>query len=183
MSNDRRKNLTRILERVAIGLVLFDVVLYVAVVRPLGKLAKEQFERSEQARLKIQNEKARVSRLEWYKSALPGAEKDLNDFFSNEVKSRRKSFSRTTRMARGLAEHAGIKLTSISYNPESLRGQALDLMVISMTLEGPIPGLLNFAHGLETTRDNFILVRDFNFDAPEGKDMTLRLSAEMYLTP
>jgi hypothetical protein len=183
MSNDRRKNLTHILESAAIVLVLFDVALYVAVVRPMGNLAKDKFERSEQARLKIQNEKEKVSRLEWYKSALPGTKKDIDDFFSNEVKSRRKSFSRSTRMARGLAEHAGLKLTSISYHLESLRDQPLDLMDISMSVEGPFPSLLNFAHALETTSGDFIVLRDFNFDAAEGKDLSLRLSAELYLTP
>ena len=183
MSNDRRKKLTHIIERAAIGLVLLDAVLYFAVVRPLANLAGEQFERSEQARLKVQKESHRVSRLEGYKDSLPETEKDINDFFNNELKSRRKSFSRSTRLVRGLAEHAGLKLTGINYNLESVRDQPLNRMNLAIIVEGPFPSLLNFAHGLETTRDDFILVREFNFEAPEGKDMTLRVAAEMYLTP
>ncbi len=183
MSNFRRNNLTHNLERVAIGLALLDVVLYFAVVRPMVNLAKEKFERSEVARLQVQNERERVNRLEWYKSALPGTEKDINDFLSNEVRSRRKSFSRSTRLVRGLAEHSGLELTGISYHLESLRDQPLDLMDLSMTVKGPFPSLLNFAHGLETTSSDFIVIREFIFDSAEGKDLSLRLSAELYLTP
>src|SRR5579859_1933708 len=183
MTNIRRNSLIRNLERVALGLAILDVVLFFAVVRPLVNLVQGKLEQSEEVRLHIQNEKARVSRLEWYKSALPGTEKDINNFLSNEVKSRRKSYSRFTRLVQGQAEHAGIKLTGISYRLESLRDQPLDLMSIGMTVEGPFPSLLNFAHGLETTSSDFIVIREFSFDAVEGKDLSLRLAAGLYLTP
>lgn len=183
MTNIRRNILTRTLERVAFGLALLDVVLYFAVVRPLVNLAQEKFEQSEEVRLHIQNEKARVTRLEWYKSALPQTEKDINNFLRNEVKSRRNSYSRSTRLVQGLAEHSGINLTGISYRMESLRDQPLDLMSIGMTVEGPLPSLLNFAHGLETTTGDFIVIREFAFESGEGKDLSLRLAAQLYLTP
>lgn len=183
MSNIRQNIVIRNIEMVAIGLVLLDVVLYFAVVRPLVNLAQGKFEQSEEARRHIRNEKETVSRLEWYKSALPGTEKDINNFLSNEVKSRRKSYSRSTRLVQGLAEHSGLKLTGISYRLESLRDQPLDLMNISMTVEGPFPSLLNFAHGLETTSSDFIVIREFAFESGEGKDLSLRLTAELYLTP
>lgn len=183
MSRIDRKKLTRYLEGVALGLLFLDVALYFAVVRPLVNSAQEEFEQSEQARLQVQNEKARVSRLEWYKGALPGTAKDIQDFLTNDVKSRRKSFSRSTRLVRGLAEHSGLELTSIGYRLESLRDQPLDLMEISMTVKGPFPSLLNFAHSLETTSSDFIVIREFSFDSAEGKDLSLRLSAELYLTP
>ncbi len=184
MSRDRRRNITRIFERVAVGLVFLDVVLYFVVLQPIRNMAQAKFESANEARLRLKNEEARVRRLEWYKGAVPATEQDLEDFLSNEVQSKRKSFSRSTRLVRGLAQEAGLEIAAsgISYRMESLHDQPLDRMNIMVTVKGPFQSLVNFAHDLETTSDDFLVIRDFSFDSSEGENLSLRLSADLYLT-
>lgn len=185
MSRDHRKNMIRTFERVAVGLVALDAVLYFVVLQPLRTRAQSKFESINEARLTLRVEEARVKRLEWYKSALPATESDLEDFMSNEVQSKRKVYSRSTRLVRGLAEEAGLELApgEISYRPDPSRAEPLGRMNLLIFVKGPFKSLLNFAYALETTSDDFLVIRDFRFDSGEGEDMSLRLSADLYLTP
>ena len=185
MSRDRRKNLNRAFERVAVGLVALDAVVYFVVVQPLRNRTQSKFESIREARLGLRNEEARVKRLEWYKKALPATESDLDDFMGNEVHSRRKSYSRSSRLVRALAQDAGLELDpgGVSLHPEALRDKPLDRMNVTISVKGPFKNLLSFAHALETTSDDFLIIRAFNFTSGESEGMALQLSAELYLTP
>jgi len=185
MSRQRRKNLVRIFERIAVGLVALDAVLYFAVLQPLRMRAQSKFESINEARLNLRIEEARVKRLEWYKNALPATESDLDDFMSNEVQSKRKVYSRATRLVRGMAQEAGLELApnGIAYRMDPSHSAPLGLMELTISAKGPFKNLLSFAHALETTSDDFLIIRDFRFDSGEGEDMTLRLSTDLYLTP
>jgi hypothetical protein len=184
MSRDRRKNLIRKFERVAVGLVALDAVLYFVVLKPLRTRAQSEFESINEVRLSLRNEEARVKRLEWYKNALPATESDLDDFMSNEVQSKQKVYSRSTRLVRGLAQEAGLELAlnGISSRMDPSRAAPLGRMNLMISVNGPFKSLLSFAHALETTSDDFLIIRDFRFDSGEGEDMSLRLSADLYLT-
>jgi hypothetical protein len=58
--------------------------------------------------------------------------------------------------------------------------QRLGLVII---VAGPFPGLLKFAHALETASD-FIVIRSFNIAAAgDTHDLEMRLTADLYLTP
>jgi hypothetical protein len=185
MAMDRRKMLTRIIERTAVGLVLLDVVLYFAVLLPAQRLWQESAERYNTVRLQIIGEEARVNRLKWYTEALPSMEKDVDDFLNHQVHSKKKSFSRTTRLVLGLADQTGVSLppSAITYEMDKKHDQPLDRMSIMLTVKGPFENLLDFAHEMETTSEDFLVFRGFSFQTGEGSDLTLRLATDFYLTP
>lgn len=185
MSMDRRKILTRILERVAVGLVVLDVVVYFAVLQPVQRMWQERAERYNTVRLQVINEEARVNRLKWYTDAVPSMQKDVDDFLSNEVQSKRKSFSRTTRLVLGLADQTGVSLpaSAINYQMDPKHDQLLDRMGLTLTVKGPFKNLVDFAHQLETTTDDFLVFRGFTFETQEDSDLSLRLATDFYLTP
>ncbi|HEV2348338.1 MAG TPA: hypothetical protein VG028_00665 [Terriglobia bacterium] len=182
---DRRKTVTRIIERTAVAIVVLDVVLYFAVLLPLQRSWQARAERYNTVRLQVLNEEARVNRLKWYTDAVPSMRKDVDDFLSNEVRSKRKSFSRTTRLVLGLADQTGVSLppSAINYQMDPQHDQLLDRMSLNMTVKGPFKNLLDFAHELETTTDDFLVLRGFSFEAGEGPDLSLRLATDFYLTP
>jgi len=185
MSKDRKKLLTRIIERVAVGLVVLDVALYFAVLQPVQRMWQERAERYNAARLQVINEQARVNRLKWYTDALPSMQQDVDDFLSNEVQSRKKSFSRTTRLVLGLADQTGVSLepSAITYHMEPHRDQLLDQMNLSITVGGQFKNLLDFAHELETNTDDFLVFRGFSFETKEDSSLSLRLATDFYLAP
>lgn len=182
---NRQKFVTRIIQRVALGLVALDVVLYFAVLQPVQRMWQARAERYNTVRLQVINEQARVNRLKWYTDALPAMQKDVDEFLSNEVQPKRKSFSRTTRLALGIADQTGVTLpgSAISYHVDSQRGQLLDEMGLNITVTGSFTNLLDFAHELETTTDDFLVFRGFSFEAGEGSNLSLRLATDFYLTP
>jgi hypothetical protein len=185
MSMSRQKVLTRIIERVAVGLVILDVVVYFAVLQPLQRMGQERAQRLDTIRLEIIHEEARVNKLKWYTDAVPSMRQDVDDFLSNEVQSKRKSFSRTTRLLLGLADQTGVSLppSAISYQMDPQHGAVLDRMGLTVTVKGPFKNLLDFAHELETTTDDFLVFRAFNIDSGDGPDLSLRLATDFYLTP
>jgi len=184
MSIERRKKLIRIVERVAVGLLLLDALLYFIVIQPTRSMTQQQFERSNEARLRIQKEEKQLKRLEWYKESVPMTEKEVASFLADQVQSKRKSFTRATRLVRELADQSGLDISGgISYRMDVTRDEPLDRMNITVLVKGPFNSLMNFAHGLETTSDDFFVIHDFNFDSStEGAKLALKLSADLYLT-
>jgi type II secretory pathway component PulM len=71
MRKSRRKTVTRILEGVAVGLVLLDVVLYFALVRPLRSMRSAEQARYSATRERIRELTLRAARLEKFQTALP----------------------------------------------------------------------------------------------------------------
>jgi len=183
MSKGGRKNLTRIVEGVAVALVVLDAVVYFAVVQPLRNMTQEAFARFDEERLQLRNAEARVKLLEWYQASVPSTEKELDDFMSKQVQPRRpKSFTRVARLLREIAEHAGVEYT-FTFKPDTVRDEPLDRINISVSVTGSFPSLMDFAHALETTTSDFIVIHDFDFAATEGSSVDLKLAADLYVTP
>lgn len=186
MSKDRRKNLIRIVERVAVGVIALDAILYFVAVQPLRSKTQERLEQFNNERVEIRNEEARVRRLEWYEASVPTTEKELNDFLGAQVQARRKSFTRLARLLHDIAERSGVEVPPFTYKPDTGRDEPLDRISFSVDVTGSFPGLMEFAHGLETASSDFIVIHDFNFDArgkESGGNVDLKLSADLYLTP
>jgi Tfp pilus assembly protein PilO len=182
MSRSRRNALIRIVEGVAVGLVVLDAVLYFALVRPLRSLRAGEEARYVTVREQVRDLKLRTARLERFQVALPEAEKQLSAFLRNHVPSRRQGFSHAARLMRRLTEQAGLRLSGLGYKLESSENDPLQRLGMEVEVEGPFSSLLNFAHALETAGD-FIVVRDFAFEPAEGQVVALRLGADLYLKP
>jgi hypothetical protein len=182
MSRSRRHALTRIVESAAVGLVVLDVLLYFALVRPLRTLRAAEEARYGVVREQVRDLNLRTARLERFRGALPETEKQLGVFLRNHVPSRRQGFSHAARLMRRLTEQAGLRLAGLGYKLESPENDPLQRLGMEVEVEGPFPSLLDFAHALETAGD-FIVVRDFTFEPAEGQVVTLRLGADLYLKP
>jgi Tfp pilus assembly protein PilO len=182
MGKSRRKTLVRIVEGVAVGLVLLDVVLYFALVRPLRSMRTAEEVRYSATREHVQELKVRAARLEKFQTAVPETEDQLRAFIRSHIPPRRQGFSRAARLVRRLTEQAGVELSGVAYKLDSAADDPLERLGIEVEVEGPFPSLLNFSHALETASD-FIVVREFAFEPAEGRGVALRLGADLYLTP
>jgi hypothetical protein len=180
MSRSRRKTLIRVAEGVAVGLVLLDVVLYFALVRPLASMRTGEQVRYSVTRARVRELRMRTARLEKFQTAVPETEKQLGAFVRSHIPSRRQGFSRAARLVRRLTEEAGVQLSGVSYILDSSVDDPLERLGIEVEVGGPFSSLLNFSHALETASD-FIVVREFTFEPREGQEITLRLGADLYL--
>jgi Tfp pilus assembly protein PilO len=165
-----------------LGLVALDIVIYLAVYRPLGgKIAAEQ-QRYSRERERVRDQQARVSRLEEFQAALPQAGEQLKDFRDRRTSPRRRGFSTAAHLVRKVADAAGVQPPSVTYRLDAAHNDPLEPLGLEINTGGSYAGLLKFAHALETAND-FILIREFNFVAAENGMLSLRLVADFYLTP
>ena len=182
MRRRRRQFLIRAVERVGILLVLLDVALYFGLLRPVEKWAASEQERFTAARRRIRETQARIERLEKFKKALPSVDETIASFTREHVPSRRQGFSRAQGLLRKVTDESGIHLTNVLYRPPENHGELFEHLGIEVNVEGPFSGLLKFAHALETA-DDFILIREFNFEPGDGGALALRVGADLYLRP
>jgi Tfp pilus assembly protein PilO len=182
MKRERRTKLIRIFEAVALAAVVVDLAVYLLVVRPLGARASQTESAYRQASLQLQQRKVRVEQLEQFRDELPAANDKLNEYLKDHVPTRRRVFSDAERMVRLLTQKAGVKLDNISYKLNSKKGEPFQQLGLDVTVEGPFPNLLKFAHSMETA-DDLVLVRNFSFSAGQGNAVNLRVGGVLYLTP
>lgn len=183
MSTIRRKFLLKILERVAVGLVLLDLVLFFAVLQPLQKMSTSEWRLMTATRQRVQQLENRVAKLERYQKELPGALKQIQAFQHDHVPPRRRGFSRAARLVRRLSEESGIQLAGVAYKLNPRKDDPLSRLGIEVNVAGPYANLLKFSHALETASD-LILLREFTFNpVQEGGGLELRLTADLYLMP
>jgi len=180
MGRSRRKTVIRILEGVAVGLVLLDVVVYFALVRPLRSMRSAEQARYSATRERVREQTLRAARLEKFRTTLPETEEQLSAFMQSHIPLRRQGFSRAARLVRRLTEQAGVQLSGMGYKLGSSANDPLERLGIEVEVDGPFPSLLNFSHAVETTSD-FIVVREFAFAPAEGQGLALRLGADLYL--
>ncbi len=182
MKTTRRQRITRVIEILGLALLGLDVVLYFAAYRPLGSLAARGQEQLSNARRKTRNEEVRVGQLEKFRDALPGADKRIEEFEKEYAPPRRTGFSRAAHLIRQVSQDSGVQLITVAYRLDTEHKEPLERLGLDINVNGSFPNLLRFAHGMETSKD-FILIRRFDF-APGNEDLlSLRLVADLYLTP
>jgi len=182
MGKSRRKLLTRIVEAAAVGLVVLDLALYFALVRPLNNLRRTQEIQYAAGRERVREGKARVARLEKFRAGMPEAEAQLDAFLKEHVPKRRQGFSRAARLVRELSEDSKVRLTGISYQLTAPGDDPLARLGLEIEVEGTFSNLLDFTHALETSGD-FLAVRDFSFEPGESRAIAMHVGAELYLRP
>lgn len=180
MSRGRRKTIILVVESVALGLVILDVALYFALVRPLRILRASEEANYGVTRDRVRDSRARIARLEKYQAAVPGAEEELASFLKDHISARRQGFSRAVRFVRESTDKAGLRLVGVSYKLDSSKGEPFERLAVQVEAEGSFSNLLDFAHALETSSD-LIVLRDFSFEPTEARNLTLRLEADLYL--
>lgn len=164
------------------SLLLLDVALYFAMLRPAQNWVASEHRRHEALRAQIREAQARVDRLEKFQDALPTAGDKLEVFMRDHVPPRRHGFSSAARLLGRVAEQSGAQLGPINYRLDKDRAQPLVRLGIEVNAEGSFSDLLKFAHALETASD-FIVLREFALEPLEGGALGLRLVADLYLLP
>ncbi len=170
------------MEVIGVGLVVLDVAVFFAVYRSLGNQTAAEARRHMELRQKVREEQVRVDMLKKFQTTLPQTGKDLEDFTTNRIPPRRKAFSIAAHLVHEVGDAAGVKVLGTSYHLESEHRDPLERLVLEINAEGSYTGLLKFSHALETAND-FILVRDFAFTPGDNGALSLRLGADLYLTP
>lgn len=182
MSRGRRRFLIHVLEKAAVALVVADVVLYFALVRPVRNMRAAEEAEFSVMRNRLRDARARVARLEEFQAEVPGAGEQLDAFLGDHVPTRRQAFSRAARLVRRLTEESGTQLVSIAYKLRQGEDEPLQRLGLDVDVEGPFASVFGFAHALETGND-FVMVRSFTLQPVEGGVLGLRLGADLYLKP
>ena len=180
MNTSHRRKLIHIVEGVAIGLVVLDVALYFGAVRPLRSMRTSAEAEYAAARERVREAKARVTRLEKFKSSVPSAETQVEEFLKSHVPERRQSFSRAAHLVRKLSEDSKVQLAAVSYKLLPAADDPLARLGLQVEVEGSFPGVMSFAHALETN-DEFIALRDFSFEPGESRTIALRVGADLFV--
>jgi len=184
MNRNRRKLLTRLLEALAVTLVLLDIAAYFAVLRPLQDRAQEEKSRHRQARVTLAPAQKRVEQLQKYASKLPTADGQLAQFLDKHVPPRRQQYSTAEKLLATLSEKSGVQLMGLGYKaePEHNNPNPLRWLRIEVSMEGEFTNLMDFAHELESG-DYFLLIRNVAFDLSDKGQPSLRLAADLYTMP
>ena len=178
----RRKTLLGMIEKAAVGLVLLDTVLYLAVVRPLDDRVEGERQRFQSARRAMQADEARLASLEKARTALPVTDREMEDFLEQSVPPRRHGFSHAAGLVRSLTQESGVQLSRVGYRLYSSKKDPLERLAMGVEVEGSFPSLLRFMHGMETTSE-LVLVRGFSLEPGETAPLSLKLAADLYVDP
>ena len=170
----------RILERVAVGLVVVALGFWLGVVRPLEDKLRAEQQAYRNARQQKLAAAARLARLE--KIPLTDADADLKGFMRDHMPQRRRSFSKAADLVLRLTQESGVQLSGVSYRLGEVKGEPLRSLGIEVNVQGSLPSLMGFAHAVETSSD-FLVLRGFSLEAGDGGTLTLRMAADLYLTP
>jgi Tfp pilus assembly protein PilO len=162
--------------------VALDLLVFFAVYRPLGDKLEAETRRHAELRQTVRNQQVRVDLLKKFEAALPQVGKGLQDFVTKRTPSRREAYSTAGHLIYKVADDAGVKVTTVVYRLDLEHHDPLERLALDISAQGPYVGLLKFSHALETAND-FILVRDSSFTPGDNGAITLRLGAELYLTP
>jgi Tfp pilus assembly protein PilO len=180
MRLSRNRFVARVLERVAVGSVLIVLGFWLGVVRAgEEKLVAEQqtYRRARQQKLTAE---WRVARLE--KIQVTGADAELNQFLSQHMPPRRRSFSKAADLVRRLTEESGVQLSGVNYRLGEEKAEPLQCLGIEVSVQGPFHSVLSFAHAVQTSPD-FLVLRGFSLETGEGGTLALRMAADLYVAP
>lgn len=164
------------------GLVALDLLVLFAIYRPLGNKAAGDERRHAELRQSIRDLQGRVERLKKYQAALPDTGKGLDDFMSHRIPARREAYSVAAHLVHKVGDAAGVKILAVAYHLDPEHKDPLERLALDMNVQGSYAGLLKFSHALETDNE-FLLVRQFFITPGDRGGLSLRLGADLYLTP
>jgi Tfp pilus assembly protein PilO len=182
MPSFTRKKLVRAIQSAAVAVLALDLVVYLAVVRPLSNTAADEQRRFVSSRQGILRTQASIAQLQRELTLLPATDKDLQEFLDQHVAPRRRGYSRAAGLVHQLTQDSQVNLKQVAYRLESDPKEPLERLGIQVNVEGPFESLLHFTHALETSSD-FLLVRGVIIQPGESGGLSLRLLAELYVIP
>ena len=182
MRKSRRKTIIRVLEVAGVGLVLLDLVVYLAVYHPLEQDVVDQEFQYSQVRERIREEQSRLERLEEFQAAVPGSGERWESFTEEQIPPRRRGYSAAAHVIHQAASDSGVQYPGIVFRQDSRHNEPLIRLGAEISTVGPYPAVLKFIHTLETA-STFVLIRGFNLTPGDNGALNLRIAADFYVTP
>jgi len=177
-----RKTVTPIFEIAAVTLVVLDIALGLSAAWFSDRRRAENELLAGTVR-HVQEEQARVARLEKFQAVLPGAGDQVKKFESDHVPSRRLVYAKASHLVRLLAEKSEVQLTGVGFKMQPNREDIFfERLGVDVSADGSFEKLVNFSYGLETASD-FMVVRNFGFATGEHGKLSLHVLADLYMTP
>lgn len=182
MQRKHRQFVEQIVAAAAIGLVTLDIILFLAAYRPLGSDIVAAQQHYTLARNEARIQEARVNQLKKFEKALPEGGELFQEFVSHRTSPRRRAFSTAAQLLRKSAQTAEVEPPNVNYKIDSKYHNPLNRVGLEITTQGTYEGLVKFAHALETAND-FLLIRGFSLAIGDKGILTLKLFADLYVTP
>jgi len=181
MASLKRKTLYRVLQISALGVAGLDLLVYLAVARPLAIGVDDQHDSFLAARQDVAMKHAKVAQLQKELTELPQTNKEMNQFLADHVPERRRGYSRAAGLVNKLTQDSGVQLDQVAYRLDDNPKLPLEKLGISVKVEGPFESLQNFTHALETS-DDLLTVRGVILQPGDNGSLALRLLAELYVS-
>jgi hypothetical protein len=172
----------RMVEAIAVALLVADAAFYFGVYRSLGSETASEQQKYMHMRQGWRDRQALVDRLEKFKRDFPSTVQWLADFAKAHTPSDRQGFSTAANLIRKAASDAGVQVATVGFHSDPKHKDPFEPLGLEVRTQGSYPGLIKFAHSLETA-DDFILVRQFGFATDDKGAISLRLVGDFYLTP
>ncbi len=180
-SRQRRKALLRLAERLAMGLVALDILMYFALFRPLRSRLLDSYSTYSKTYAAILSDRAELEAMTRLKAELPTSNANFNKFLGNHIPPRREGFSDAMELLRKLSHDSGMQIDAVSYKLHDNKLEPLDRLGIRIEVEGTFAQVLRFVNEIETNKD-FLQVRQFMFQLGDSGVLDLKMEADLYLT-
>lgn len=178
----KRKTLHRVVEIAALSLAIIDLVVYLAVARPLASAVSTEQDRFSESRQQVRLSEARIALYQKELAEMPTTEKQMRAFLADHVPPRRRGYSRVSGLVHKLTQDSNVQLEQLAYRLESDPKDPLQRLEFQVKVTGAFEALLRFTHSLETSGD-LVLVRGLIFQPGETQGLGLRLLADAFVTP
>jgi Tfp pilus assembly protein PilO len=178
----RRQIANRVAEAIGLTLVAADLLVFFVVYQPLGNEIVTVERRVEDLRKTIRDQQIRVEVLKKYQDAMPEAKMGVADFMTNRIPPRREAYSIADHLVHKVGDAANVKIMGMAFHLDPDKTDPLLKLGLEVTVQGTYTGMMKFAHGLETA-NSIILEREFFIAPGTAGVLSLRLGADIYLTP
>jgi Tfp pilus assembly protein PilO len=178
----KRKALYRIIEISALSLVVLDLIVYLAIARPLNSSVLTEQDRFSDSRQQVRLSEARIALYQKELAEMPVTQKEMKAFLEENVPARRRGYSRVSGLVHKLTQDSNVQMDQLAYRLEMEPKDPLQRLEFQVKVTGPFEALLRFTHALETSSD-LIQVRGLIFQPGETQGLSLRILADAFVTP
>jgi hypothetical protein len=137
---------------------------------------REQRDKLEDQAKKLKGDVARGDRI---RNSLGQAQKDYDTFYTGAFLSPKDGYSSIETDLTTLASKAGLHPAGIQFQQKEVKGHDVTDVLISETIEGDYPAIIQFINGLERSK-YFYLLKDLRLDSASSGGIRLQLELHTY---
>ena len=182
MRKSRRQIVNRVFEAIGLTLVALDLLVFFVVYQPLGSEIATVERRVEDLRKTIRDQQVRLEVLNKFQKSMPQTGKGLEDFMTSRIPPRREAYSIADHLVHKVGDAANVKVLGMAFHLDPDKTDPLLRLGLEVSVQGTYSALLKFAHALETA-NTIVLEREVFIAPGTGGILSMRLGADIYLTP